>query len=217
MAFSGFLEPAAADTLLAQLRQAGVSCSAWGGFPGARRRVVAAYPAQVPEAHAELTGWYVSGARPEGELRELARAAGVADAELGDEVSHQDGATLVVRAPLPLALLEREAVASSGPGEASEVPLERVSAGTVREIGAVVPSLRVDVLGARAFGVSRAYFAKGVAAGRVSVNGETAGKATNASAGDSVYAAGLGRFTVTDLSGETRRGNLRVKLEVERA
>lgn len=216
VAFSGFLEPVATDALLAQLRQGGVSCSAWGGFPAARRRVVAAYPSQVPEARAELTGWYLSGARPEGALRVLARAAGVADDRLGDEVSHQDGATLVVLAPLPAALLSREVVAGAGPGEASEVPLERVATGSVREFSAVVPSLRVDVLGARAFGVSRAYFAKGVAAGRVTVNGETASKSTSAGAGDSVYAASLGRFTVSGLTGETRRGNLKVTLTVER-
>lgn len=216
VAFSGFLEPAAADALLARLRGDGVDCSAWGGFPAALRRVVAAYPSQVPEARAELTGWYVSGARPEGSLRALARAAGVAGDRLGDEVSHQDGATLVVLAPLPAALLTPGAVAGSGPGEASEVPLERVAAGSVRQVSAVVPSLRVDVLGARAFGVSRAYFAKGVAAGRVTVNGEAAGKSTSANVGDDVFAAGLGRFTVSGLSGETRRGNLKVTLMVER-
>ena len=38
---------------------------------------------------------------------------------------------------------------------------------TGKRLEAIVPSLRVDVLGARAFKVSRAYFAKGVAAGRV--------------------------------------------------
>lgn len=216
MAFSGFLEPAATDALLAELRQNGVRCSAWGGFPAARRRVVSAYPSQVPEARAELTGWYVSGARSEGTLRVLARGAGVADDRLGDEVSHQDGTTLVVVAPLPQALLNPEVVTTGGPGEVSEVPLERVAAGTMRELSAVVPSLRVDVLGARAFGVSRAYFAKGVAAGRVTVNGIAAGKATSASAGDSVFAAGLGRFTVSGLTGETRRGNLKVTLLVER-
>lgn len=214
--FSGFLEPAATDALLAALRRADVSCSAWGGYPAARRRVVAAYPSQVPDARPELTGWYVSGVRAEGELTALARAAGVAYDVIGDEVGHQDGTTLVVLAPLPKELLAADLSAASGVGEASEVPLERVASGSVRELSVVVPSLRVDVLGARAFGVSRAYFAKGVAAGRVSVNGEIAGKSTSAALGDNVFAAGLGRFTVSELIGETRRGNLKATLLVER-
>jgi len=79
----------------------------------------------------------------------------------------------------------------------------------------VVPSLRVDALGAKAFRVSRAYFSKGVAGGRVSVNGVRAGKSSSAGPGDEVYAEGLGRFTVLTVQGETKKGNLKVELEVE--
>jgi RNA-binding protein YlmH len=79
---------------------------------------------------------------------------------------------------------------------------------------AIVPSLRVDVLGARAFKVSRAYFAKGVAAGRVSVAGKTAGKSTTVESGDVVVANGLGSFTVVTVDGLTRKGNAKVTLSV---
>lgn len=87
--------------------------------------------------------------------------------------------------------------------------------GQRRTVSAVVPSLRVDVLGARAFKVSRAYFAKGVAGGKVSVNGKPAGKSASAGVGDEVRAEGLGSFRVGSVDGETRRGNLKVTLEVE--
>lgn len=86
-------------------------------------------------------------------------------------------------------------------------------------VTAIVPSLRVDVLGARAFTVSRAYFAKGVAAGRVSVSSSTtkvADKATTAAVGDTVIADGLGSFTVVSVDGTTRKGNLKVTLAVGR-
>ena len=102
------------------------------------------------------------------------------------------------------------------PVEPLEVPVDRVAGGSGKEFSAVVPSLRVDVLGAKAFRVSRAYFAKGVAAGRVRVNGKPAGKSVVAESGDEVYADGLGRFRVERVEGETRRGNLRVTLRVER-
>ena len=95
--------------------------------------------------------------------------------------------------------------------------VDLLGGGAARTVSAVVPSLRVDVLGARAFGVSRAYFSKGVAAGRVSVNGAAASKSASAAEGDQVYAEGLGRFHVKSVEGETRRGNLKVTLSVEKA
>ncbi len=216
VAFSDFLEPAEADALLARLKEAGFSSEAWGGYPGARRRVVAAYPDHVPEAQPKLTGWYVAGAGDADELRAAARAAGVDAGRLGDAVAHQDGVTLVTFGPLAS---ELKLVRSVGgrPVEGAEVPLTRLGGGSSKEMGAVVPSLRVDVLGARAFGVSRAYFSKGVAAGRVSVNGVAAGKSASAAEGDEVYAAGLGRFHVVRVEGETRRGNLKVTLQVEKS
>jgi len=85
-----------------------------------------------------------------------------------------------------------------------------------QRLATIVPALRVDVLGARAFKVSRAYFAKGVAAGRVSVDGVSAGKSTAVEPGQRVEAAGLGSFTLLSVDGQTRRENLKVTLEVER-
>jgi len=83
-------------------------------------------------------------------------------------------------------------------------------------VKAVVPSLRVDVLGARAFGVSRAYFARGVAAGNVLVGGEPAGKAAAVEPGQEVEAIGLGSFVLVSVDGATRKDNLKVTLEVRR-
>ncbi|MFA5552109.1 MAG: hypothetical protein WDA03_10910 [Trueperaceae bacterium] len=216
VAFGSFLTPGDADALLARLRDAGVTATAWGGYPGAKRRVVAAFPDEVPEARPSLTGWYVEGSVRADDLRGAALRAGVPADRLGDEVVHQDGVTIVTFAPLPAALLSVQQVAGQAVS-ATEVPLERLGGGTVRTVSAVVPSLRVDVLGARAFSVSRAYFSKGVAAGRVTVNGARAGKAATAGAGDEVYADGLGRFQVEAVEGETRRGNLKVRLAVEKS
>ncbi len=215
VAFSPFLDPAQADALLARLKAAGVSAEAWGGYAGARRRVVAAYPPEVPTAHANLTGWYVEGTWAGPELRAAAVAASVPAGRLGDAVAHQQGVTLVTFAPVAPELAALTQV-EGRPISGVEVPVGRLGGAEARTVSAVVPSLRVDVLGARAFGVSRAYFAKGVAAGRVSVNGNAAGKAASAAEGDQVYAEGLGRFHVKGVMGETRRGNLKVTLVVER-
>lgn len=81
-----------------------------------------------------------------------------------------------------------------------------------REREVVVPSLRVDVLGGKAFGLSRSYFAKGVAAGRVSMGGKAVGKSSEMVAGDEALAAGLGRFRLLEVLGQTKKGNLKVRL-----
>lgn len=80
----------------------------------------------------------------------------------------------------------------------------------------MVPSLRVDVLGARAFGVSRSYFAKGVAAGSVSLRGSRASHAATLEVGDEVEAKTLGKFKLVSVDGTTRRGNYKVSLAVRR-
>ncbi len=216
VAFSAFLDPPEADALLAGVRALGVQADAWGGFDGARRRVVTAWPDAVPEARPKLSAVYVAGIFEPGALIGAARAAGVVPGALGDAVHHQEGVSVVVSAPVPSELMSLRSV-EGVPVEPMEVPVERVAAGSGREFAAVVPSLRVDVLGAKAFRVSRAYFAKGVAAGRVRVNGKPAGKSAVAEPGDEVYADGLGRFRVERVEGETRRGNVRVTLHVERA
>lgn len=81
-------------------------------------------------------------------------------------------------------------------------------------ISAVVPSLRADVLGARAFSVSRSYFAKGIASGSVDIGGRPAGKSAQVEPGDTVSARELGSFELLSVDGTTRRGNYRVSLRV---
>lgn len=216
MAFTDFLAPAECDALLADLRREGVRSGAWGGYPAARLRVVAAWPPEVPVATAPLAGLHFGGAVTPEAVRGALVAAGVAPGRLGDAVVHQDGVTAVTLAPVPSSVVG-ELVLGGVPTHGREVPLEHVTSGTARELSAVVSSLRVDALGARAFGVSRAYFAKGVAAGRVLLNGRPAGKSASVSVGDEVYADGLGRFSVAALVGATRRGNQKVTLLVERS
>lgn len=213
---TGFLEPDEADALAAALRRAGVAVTVTGGAPGARRRVVVAYPDHLPNADVALGAVYVDGPIEPGALRAAARSAGLDADQLGDVVSHQDGISIITFAPPPAALLALEHVGGQ-PVAPLSVPLERVAGGARRRQEVVVPSLRVDVLGGKAFRVSRSYFAKGVAAGRVSVNGKPADKGAQADVGDEVFADGLGRFRVLGVEGTTRRGNLRVTLEAERA
>ncbi len=215
VAHTGFLEPPDADALVAALHGAGVSVAVDGGVSAARRRVVVAYPEHVPEATVGMAAVYFEGVEDPDALRVAARAAGVDTAALGDAVRHQDGISLITLAPPPEPLLALERIAGRQVTPLV-VPIERVAGGSERELEVVVPSLRVDVLGGKAFRVSRSYFAKGVAAGRVRLNGKRADKGATAGPGDEVYAEGLGRFRIVRVEGQTRRGNLRVTLHAER-
>lgn len=85
-----------------------------------------------------------------------------------------------------------------------------------RIVDVVVPSMRVDVVGAKAFGASRSWFQKGIAGGKVRVGGTVAGKATVVEAGVWIEAAGLGRARCEEILGTTKRGNVKVRLLVER-
>lgn len=211
VASSPFLEPVDADALASELRRAGVGVSVDGGRPAAERRVVTAHPEQVPHAGPRLAAVWFDRVRDEGTVRAAATGAGVDAGSLGDVVLDADGAAVVALVDVVDALVRARPAGVPG----VEVPLERLAQGRTRRRDAVVPSLRVDAVGAKAFGVSRSWFTKGIAAGRVHVNGVRASKSAEAAAGDEVWADGLGRFRVLEVHGETRRGNLKVTIEVE--
>ena len=209
-----FLEPDDAASLAAALRGAGVRAHSDGGYPGARRRVVTAFPEHIPEASTALSAIYYEGIA-ESELRVSLKRAEVEEGVLGDAFVHQDGVTFVVLAAHKEHVLGVTHVAGR-PVTPQEVEVARLGQGKRSAQQVIVPSLRVDALGGKAFKVSRSYFSKGVAGGRVRVNGKVAGKSSSAEVGDEIYAEGLGRFTVVEVSGETKKGNLKVNLEVER-
>ena len=215
VAHTAFLEPDEAAALVAKIREAGVGVHVSGGFPGARRRVVTAFPDTIPEATTPLSAFYAEGVlEPDDLFAALKKTVG-ADA-VGDTVKHADGFSVIVLSESGKALTEPLHVRGRSV-TLQEVGLERVASGSRKRQTVIVPSLRVDALGAKAFNVSRSYFSKGIAAGNVTVNGAKAGKSSSAEAGDEVYAEGLGRFSVGSVQGETRRGNLKVVVEIEKA
>ena len=171
-------------------------------FPGARRRVVTVFPDNVPEATTPLTALYAEGVHEPDDLRVALGKAVEADA-VGDIIAHQAGLSVIVleNASTPSSLNVRGQAVTL-----QTVPLDRIASGSRKKQVVVVPSLRVDALGAKAFNVSRSYFSKGIKAGNVTVNGTKATKSSSAEPGDEVYAEGIGRFYVSTVQGETRRG-----------
>ncbi|MEX2542519.1 MAG: S4 domain-containing protein [Trueperaceae bacterium] len=216
VAHTGFLEPDSSARLVQALHEQGIPANAWGGFPGARRRVVTAFPTHVPEASTPLVALFLDAPADADSARAALRSGGAPAELLGDVRVHREGVSLVTTEPVDRRLTEAVTLESHRLTP-RVVPVELAAAGSVRRVSAVVPSLRVDVIGAKGFRVSRSYFAKGVAGGKVSVNGRPAGKSSSAETGDEIYAEGLGRLRVLSVDGETKRGNTKVSLEVETA
>lgn len=216
VAHTGFLEPDDAASLAAQLRNmnAEIGVHVSGGFPGARRRVVTVFPDTIPEATTPIAAVYAEGAHDADEFRVALKSVAESE-EIGDIVQHRDGLSVFVleaaKTSLPETLRVKGVTVSL-----DEVPIDKVTSGSHKRQLVIVPSLRVDALGAKAFNVSRSYFSKGISAGNVTLNGTKATKSSSAEAGDEVYAEGLGRFSISSVQGETRRGNLKVNIEIEK-
>ena len=192
-----------------------------GGFPDARRAVLTLYPAHIPEVESgvrllafTLTGgpaWEEQDARVE--LTRCLEAQGLGTDALGDvrEVRGQIQAAVSEKAAailLPLTELHGRELTVEALGETAGRGAQ------TREV--VVSSMRADVVGAKGFGVSRAYFQQGIDGGKVRLNGQPARAGSEIREGDSLSAEGLGRIDFKRVVSETRRGNYKVELEVHR-
>jgi RNA-binding protein YlmH len=189
-----------------------------GGFPDARRVVLTLHPAHIPEVDAGVTVLRLTPAQaaPGWDLQDFAvqlRRLELKEEQLGD-LREDRGSFLVAatgQAAQPLGALGELG------GRAVEVEEVGETAGRgskLREV--VVPSMRVDVVGAKGFGVSRAYFQQGIDGGKVRLNGGPARASSEIREGDSLSAEGLGRIDFKRVVNETRRGNHKVELEVHR-
>jgi len=134
---------------------------------------------------------------------------------LGDCVKHQDGTSIIILGKASSSVPDTISV-EGRQVTVQEVPIEHVASGSRKRQLVIVPSLRVDALGAKAFNVSRSYFSKGIKAGNVTINGSKASKSSNAEPGDEIYADTIGRMYVASVQGETRKGNLKVFVDIEK-
>lgn len=203
-----FLEAEALEELRRQAKQEGLRLEAFGGLPMASRQVAVLFPEQIP-AVADPTR--VAFLAFEGDLEALEdKLRSVLEPGLlGDLEETQEGFLL---ATLPKGLQTLQAA-----GIQAQIALpEQLPKTRERTRRVVVPSLRVDVVGAKGFGVSRTYFAQGVKAGKVKLRGKTAAVKDEIAEGDHLLAEGLGGLVIKKVMGQTKRGNLKLELEVHR-
>lgn len=207
MVACGFLSPQRQEALRNLASREGLRLAWFAGLPAAERRLGVLHPPEVPEvADPVWVGW-LPAEDPERTAARLRRALDADD--LGDVRLTPEGvlfaATRAARERLAEAGLD-----ATDPPEGIR-PRPRRKTRTL-----VVPSLRVDVVGAKGLGVSRSYFAKGVKAGKVRLRGRPAGAKDEVREGDTLIAEGLGQVTLLRVVGRTTRGNYKVELAAEK-
>ena len=213
---TGFLDAETIDRRLLQGEE--VRHHLAGGFPDARRVVLTLYPAHIPDVDSgvNVLRFTLEDAAPGWDLQDFLvalRRLELPEEGLGD--AREERGTFL------LAATGRAAKTLAELGDLGERGLEVEDIGAVAGRGSkvrevVVPSMRVDVVGAKGFGVSRAYFQQGIDGGKVRLNGQPARASSDIREGDSLSAEGLGRIDFKRVVNETRRGNHKVELEVHR-
>ncbi|MFC4638626.1 S4 domain-containing protein [Deinococcus hohokamensis] len=190
-----------------------------GGFPDARRVILTLHPAHIPEVDAgvQVLRLTPEDAAPAWDLQDLhvqLRRLELPEDQLGDLREDRGGSFLVAATGKAAQTLSALTELGGRQVDVEEVGESAGKSSKVREV--VVPSMRVDVVGAKGFGVSRAYFQQGIDGGKVRLNGQPARASSEIREGDSLAAEGLGRIDFKRVVNETRRGNFKVELDVHR-
>ena len=214
---TGFVE--ASDINRRALAADGVRFAVHGGFTDPARVVYTLYPEHIPAVDDPVRVLRVSGDfPPRFDAQDLIVALALPD-DLRGDVRAEGGAFLVATTAKGAKLVEALGSVRSPSGQI-ELEVEAVTPGTLERSNktraVVVPSMRVDVVGAKGFGVSRSYFQAGVQGGKVRVNGALASSSTDIREGDTLVAEGLGRIEFKRVLNETRRGNFKLELEVHK-
>jgi RNA-binding protein YlmH len=214
---TGFLESADLDRRA--LAAGGVKFAAHGGFTDAGRVIYTLYPEHIPAIDDPVRVLLLDAELPLGVTAQDVRVAINLPEEIRGDIREERGAFLIATTAKGAKLLEEKTTLNihGNTVEVSFTPTETSSLGRgTKTRTVVVPSLRLDVVGAKGFGVSRAYFQAGIEGKKVRVNGTVAGNSTPVREGDTLSAEGLGRIEFKRIEGETRRGNVKLELEVHR-
>lgn len=135
---------------------------------------------------------------------------------LGDIVMQGDGCQCIIDASLTEFILSQLIKVGPAPisvrkGNLSDIPPKEVK---VKEIKTTVASLRLDVVAAAGFGMSRSRMSEEISAEKLKVNWqESKNSAQTVKVGDIISMRGRGRVEVCDVMGQTKKGRISIFLK----
>lgn len=135
---------------------------------------------------------------------------------IGDIVLNQEGCHILLDTALKEYMLANLTRIATSPVSVRDVSLTEISPKEekVKEIRTTVASLRLDVIAAAGFGVSRSRMAGDIDADKLKVNWQEAKNSAQAvKAGDVISMRGRGRLEVCEILGQTKKGRISVLLK----
>lgn len=219
---SDFLDPhgfSIVETISAHYDQ--ISIESDGGYQGAER-VKAAFVAEDYAGSIDfnitaiLLSWdYLHYHITHRDVLGSLMGLGIKRDVLGDIVVRQGACHVIVDSSLADYLLQNLVSIGSASVSASAAALEDVPPREerVKEIKTTVPSLRLDVIAAAGYGVSRTRMSDEIAADKIKVNWQSAKNSSQSiKAGDIISMRGRGRVEVCEIIGQTKKGRISILL-----
>lgn len=223
--FSDFLTLAEQSDVLAMEKDLPAKVTFSGGYEGAERRMACFFPEEVLgyEEPFPITVLRISPVNPKFSdtmsHRDFLGAVlnlGIERRVTGDILTNgRDGYIFVEShiAKFISGTLERVKHTSVKVEAAENVPAEFMAAPEAAIF--VVPSLRIDAVISRVFNISRKEAQQAINAGEVFVNSRAKSQSSyQPAASDLISVRGFGRFRFIGVAGDTRKGNLKIRVEV---
>lgn len=201
----------------------GLACRSDGGYTGSERKRVVICPDYMdPEdagnglAFLSIKGRFQKTRPGHRDFLGSMLGLGLKREKIGDILVNAEGAHVVVtvgvapyiRAHLSMVGRWEVMVDEIGPDEL-QVPEEKI-----KTVNTTVPSMRLDVVAAAGFGVSRSKMADYIKAEKVSLNWQVKNSASRAvKEGDVISIRGRGRVEVEEIKGTSKSGRLFLTLK----
>lgn len=199
-----------------------VSYSYFGGYEGAERQQMCISPFEMPNEAFELGILKISVKAGLGKplthrdyLGSLL-GLGIDRKCFGDIIVRPFGAYVVLTQDMiPYVKSQLLSIGRYQKIELDEVPLTELQAYSpqTKEINITVSSLRLDVLIAGSFGLSRSLCDKMIQSDKVKKNGQAATASTQVKVGDVLTLRGYGKVRLKTLQGQTKKNRLRITIE----
>lgn len=135
---------------------------------------------------------------------------------LGDIIMTGEACQIIIDSTMNGFVFENFTQAGSAPVSLSEIALTDIMPRVekVKEIKTTLASLRLDVVAAAGFGVSRSKMADDIAVDKIKLNWQDAKSSSQAvKSGDVISMRGRGRLEVCEIFGQTKKGRTSVLLK----